>query len=353
LRADCNTCLGTNTVPDLPRRLVIAAGASAAVIALLAAAATIAWRELNTPLPLPEPAVLFEVQGGMPLATVTRTLAQRELLPTPRLLDWYARLRGDATRIRAGEYELEAGLTPVALLDMFVAGDVYLHRFAIVEGWRFSELVAALGTHPAIESSTLEATEVMAALGQPGVHPEGQFLPDTYSFPKDTAAIELLGWAHEALHSRLDAAWRARAADVGLASAYEALILASIIEKETALEAERALISGVFHRRLQRGMRLQADPTVIYGLGSDFDGNLTRPDLSRDTPYNTYTRSGLPPTPIALPGGPAIDAALAPAAGDTLYFVATGAPDGSHYFSTTLEEHERAVARYLETLRAR
>ena len=340
-------------MPDPLKRLAIAAVASAAGIALLAAAVTIAWRELNTPLPLPEPAVLFEVHGGMPLETVTRRLAERELLPAPGLLDWYARLRGDATRIHAGEYELVAGLTPVALLDKFVEGDVYLHRFAIVEGWRFSELAAALGAHPAIESEILDETEVMPALGQPGVHPEGQFLPDTYSFPKGTAAIELLGWAHEALHSRLDAAWSVRGAEVQLANAYEALILASIIEKETALESERALISGVFNRRLERGMRLQTDPTVIYGLGSDFDGNLTRLDLNRDTPYNTYTRNGLPPTPIALPSGPAIDAAVAPTAGETLYFVATGAPDGSHYFSATLEEHERAVDRYLETLRNR
>ncbi len=340
-------------MPDPLKRLAIAAVASAAGIALLAVAATIAWRELNTPLPLPEPAVLFEVHGGMPLETVTRRLAERELLPAPGLLDWYARLRGDATRIRAGEYELVAGLTPVALLDKFVEGDVYLHRFAIVEGWRFSELAAALRAHPAIESEMLDETEVMNALGQPGVHPEGQFLPDTYSFPKGTAAIELLGWAHEALHFRLDAAWSVRGAELQLANADEALILASIIEKETALESERALISGVFHRRLERGMRLQTDPTVIYGLGPDFDGNLTRLDLNRDTPYNTYTRNGLPPTPIALPSGPAIDAAVAPAAGATLFFVATGAPDGSHYFSATLEEHERAVERYLETLRNR
>lgn len=340
-------------MPDLLKRFAIAAVAAAAGIALLAAAATIAWRELNTPLPLPEPAVLFEVHGGMPLETVTRALAERELLPRPGLLDWYARLRGDATRIRAGEYELVAGLTPVTLLDMFVEGDVYLHRFAIVEGWRFSELAAALRANPAIESEMLDESEVMAALGQPGIHPEGQFLPDTYSFPKGTAAIELLGWAHEALRSRLDAAWSVRGAEVELANAYEALILASIIEKETALESERAMISGVFHRRLERGMRLQTDPTVIYGLGPDFDGNLTRLDLNRDTPYNTYTRNGLPPTPIALPSRTAIDAALAPAAGESLYFVATGAPDGSHYFSATLAEHQRAVNRYLETLRDR
>ena len=340
-------------MPDLRKRLAIAAIACAVGVGLLGAAAAVAWRELNTPLPLPGTAVLFEVQGGMPLETVTRRLAERELLPAPRLLDWYARLRGDATRIRAGEYELGTGLTPVALLEMFVEGDVYLHRFAIVEGWRFSELAAALRLHPAIESGTLDETEVMAALGQPGTHPEGQFLPDTYSFPKGTAAIELLGWAHQALRFRLDAAWNVRILDVELADDYEALILASIIEKETALESERALISGVFHRRLQRGIRLQTDPTVIYGLGADFDGNLTRLDLSRDTPYNSYTRHGLPPTPIALPSGPAIDAAVAPAAGEALYFVATGAPDGSHYFSATLEEHERAVSRYLEMLRQR
>lgn len=353
MRAGCNTCLDMTIVPDLLKRLAIAALASAAGIALLGAAAAIAWRDLNSPLTLPEPTVLFEVQGGMPLASVTRRLAERELLRTPRLLAWYARLRGDATRIHAGEYELVAGLTPVQLLDMFVAGDVYLHRFAVVEGWRYSELVAALRAHPAIESEMLDESEVMPALGKPDIHPEGQFLPDTYSFPKGTAAIALLGWAHEALLSRLDAAWSLRSPDVELANGYEALVLASIIEKETALESERALISGVFHRRLKRGMRLQTDPTVIYGLGADFDGNLTRLDLDRDTPYNTYRRDGLPPTPIALPGGPAIDAAVAPAAGETLYFVATGAPDGSHYFSATLEEHERAVSRYVESLRDR
>ena len=321
--------------------------------ALLITAALIAWRELNTPLPVTEPGIIFEVPAGAPLVTVTRSLAERELLPSPRLLYWYARLRGDATRIRAGEYEVSPGVTTIGLLDKFIAGEVYLHRFAIVEGWRFSELTNALAAHPAIESDTLADTDVMAALGRPGVHPEGQFLPDTYSFPKGTAALELLAWAHGDLRARLEEAWSRRGPEVALASAYEALILASIIEKETALASERPLISGVFHRRLQRGMRLQADPTVIYGLGDDFDGDLTREDLNRDTPYNSYTRNGLPPTPIALPGGAAIDAAVAPAPGETLYFVATGESDGSHYFSTTLEEHENAVRRYVEALSER
>lgn len=338
---------------DRLKQIAIAAVALMASGALLSGVALIAWRELSTPLPVTEPGVIFEVPAGAPLVTVTRSLAERELLPNPRLLYWYARLRGYATRIRAGEYEVPPGVTAVGLLDKFIAGEVYLHRFAIVEGWRFSELAGALAAHPAIESGTLDETDVMAALGRPGVHPEGQFLPDTYSFPKGTAALELLAWAHEDLRARLEEAWSRRGPEVALASAYEALILASIIEKETALASERPLISGVFHRRLQRGMRLQADPTVIYGLGDDFDGDLTREDLNRDTPYNSYTQNGLPPTPIALPGGAAIDAAVAPAPGEALYFVATGESDGSHYFSTTLEEHENAVNRYLETLSER
>ena len=337
----------------MSKRLAIAAVTLAAGVATLCAASVVTWRSLNSPLPVPESGVLFEVPAGTALSMVTNRLSERNLLPTPGLLTWYARLRGDAIRIRAGEYELTPGLTAVSLLDMLIEGDVYLHKFAIVEGWRFSDLMAALRAHPTIESGTLDDGEIMAALEQPGVHPEGQFYPDTYSFPKGTEAIELLGWAHDALRLRLDEAWSRRSADVGLDDAYEALILASIIEKETALATERELISGVFHRRLQRGMRLQADPAVIYGLGPDFDGNLTRRDLNRDTPYNTYTRPGLPPTPIALASGAAIEAAVVPAPGDELYFVATGQPDGSHYFSATLEQHERAIGRYLQTLRER
>jgi len=236
-------------------------------------------------------------------------------------------------------------------LAKLVAGQVYLHQLTIVEGWRFTDLLKAVRAHPAIVASTFDGAAIMAALGEPGVHPEGQFFPDTYSFPKGTADVELLRLAHQALVTRLDAAWEARDPDTLLKTPYEALILASIIEKETALATERKLIAGVFYQRLRRNMRLQTDPTVIYGLGDAFDGNLRRQDLERDTPYNTYTRSGLPPTPIALPGAGSIEAAVAPEISDAVYFVATGRADGSHSFSATLEEHERAVRAYLRQLR--
>jgi UPF0755 protein len=190
----------------------------------------------------------------------------------------------------------------------------------------------------------------MAELGEPGVHPEGQFFPDTYFFPRGTTDLELLRTAHQAMRDHLAKAWDSRDPDAPLHGPYEALILASIIEKETALPAERKLISGVFQQRLKRGMRLQTDPTVIYGMGETFDGNLRRQDLEHDTPYNTYTRGGLPPTPIALPGNASLEAAVQPQATDALYFVATGRGDGSHTFSATLEEHERAVRDYVRRL---
>ena len=224
---------------------------------------------------------------------------------------------------------------------------MFLHQLTVVEGWRFAEFLAALRAHPAIIAGNMSGAEIMTELGAPEVHPEGQFYPDTYRFPKGTPEIEVLRAAHAALQDRLDTAWQNRNPDTQLQTPYDALILASIIEKETALASERGLISGVFHQRLARGMRLQTDPTVIYGIGESFDGNLRSRDLATDTPYNTYTRSGLPPTPIALAGGPSLEAAVAPEITDALYFVATGRPDGSHYFSATLEEHDRAVRDYL------
>jgi UPF0755 protein len=227
-----------------------------------------------------------------------------------------------------------------------------LHQITIVEGWRFNELLAALRANPAVKPSTLDGPAIMKALGEPDVHPEGQFFPDTYSFPRGTSDLELLRTAHLALRAHLDYAWRRRSAGVRVDSPYEALILASIIEKETALPAERRLISGVFQERLRRGMRLQTDPTVIYGMGTAFDGNLRRQDLDNDTPYNTYTRGGLPPTPIALPGAASIEAAVDPEITGAIYFVATGRPDGSHFFSATLEQHEQAVRDYLRRLRS-
>jgi UPF0755 protein len=324
--------------------LVVAAGA--------VGTAAFAWRELNAPLRLAVDGEWLRVASGTPLRGVTAELAQRGVLDEPWLLATYARATGEATRIRAGEYQLSAGTTPLTLLEKLVAGEVYLHQITIVEGSRFAELLTALRAHPAIAATELDGAGVMAALGVDGVHPEGQFFPDTYRFPYGTKDVEILQIAHEALVARLQAAWANRSADVRLASDYEALILASIIEKETGLAAERRLIAGVFNERLRRNMRLQTDPTVIYGLGEAFDGNLRRQDLERDTPYNTYTRNGLPPTPIALPGAGSIEAAVSPEDSGAIYFVATGRGDGSHYFSATLEEHERAVREYLRQLRS-
>jgi UPF0755 protein len=263
----------------------------------------------------------------------------------------YARATGVASRVRAGEYQVPAGTTPLTLLSKLIAGQVFLHQLTIVEGWRFADLLHALRADPAIVAGDRDGAGIMAALGEPGVHPEGQFFPDTYSFPKGTPELDVLRQAHQALTTHLESAWQRRSPDAVLKSPYEALILASIIEKETALPSERSLIAGVFVQRLRRNMRLQTDPTVIYGLGEAFDGDLRRADLERDTPYNTYTRGGLPPTPIALPGAAALEAAVTPEAGDAIYFVATGRGDGSHHFSATLEEHERAVRDYLRQLR--
>ena len=330
--------------------LSLAAFASVAIAAVLTT--VLAWRNLNTPLLLPAEGIRVEVAGGASLRRVTEQLAERQLLAHPWLLAAYGRVTGEATRIRAGEYDLLPGITPVSLLEKLVSGQVHLHQLTVVEGTRFSDLLAALRAHPAIARSDLDGIAIMAALGEPGVHPEGQFFPDTYKFPKGTTDVELLRLAHEALVSRLDAAWQQRNKDIQLRTPYEALILASIIEKETALATERRLIAGVFHQRLRRNMRLQTDPTVIYGLGDTYDGNLRRLDLERDTPYNTYTRNGLPPTPIALPGAASLEAAVTPELGDAIYFVATGRGDGSHYFSATLEEHERAVRDYLRQLRS-
>ena len=311
------------------------------------------WSALDQPLTIAQDGEWLEVEPGSSLGAISRELAARRIVEHPGVLRYFGRLRGDATRIHAGEYRLMPGLTSRSLLDQLVAGQVYLHQMAVIEGWRFEELRSALRAHPAVIPSELESDEIMEALGAPGVHPEGQFAPDTYSFARGTPELEILEQAHRTLQDQLEMIWNERSPVVALETPYEALILASIIEKETALTTERRQISGVFSRRLQRGMRLQTDPTVIYGLGADFDGNLRRADLDRDTPYNTYTRRGLPPTPIALAGSDALRAAVDPDESLALYFVATGLADGSHTFSATLEEHNQAVAAYLRRLRAR
>jgi UPF0755 protein len=314
--------------------------------------AALAWRELNAPLAIPSEGTLVEVANGASLRAVTAQLAERGILDHPWLLASYARATGDATQIKFGEYEVAPGTTPLTLLAKLVAGEVYLHQVTIIEGSRFADALAAVRAHPAVAAGTLDGEGIMAAIGAPGVHPEGQFFPDTYRFARGTTDLDILRVAHEALVTRLGAAWGSRSENITIDGEYEALIVASIVEKETAVPAERRLVAGVVHERLRRNMRLQTDPTVIYGLGEAYDGNLRRQDLDSDTPYNTYTRAGLPPTPIALPGAGAIEAAVAPEITGAVYYVATGRSDGSHTFSATLEEHERAVREYLRVLRS-
>lgn len=338
----------------MPTRLFWVSGVGLALLVVVGASAVLhALSLLNQPLSIAQDGEWLEVAPGSSLSAIGGELATRGIVEHPRALSYFGRLRGDATRIQAGEYRLMPGTTSRTLLDKLVAGQVYLHQLAVIEGWRFEELRNALRAHPAVIPSELDADAIMAALGAPGVHPEGQFAPDTYSFPRGTPEFEILEQAYRSLQTQLEEVWNERSPVVAVETPYEALILASIIEKETALATERRQISGVFSRRLQRGMRLQTDPTVIYGLGADFDGNLRRADLDRDTPYNTYTRRGLPPTPIALAGTDSLRAAVDPDESLALYFVATGLGDGSHTFSETLESHNQAVAAYLRRLRTR
>jgi len=327
--------------------LVVVALATAIVVAR----STLSW--LHSPIAALTESQSYEIPKGTSFAALARDLGDRGLIESPRLLVAWARLTGQGKNLKAGEYELLPGMSPQALLDLFVSGRVRLHSITFIEGSTFDEMRGVLARHPAIRQEAGKATDadIMKRLGAPDRHPEGLFFPDTYRFPKQTSDLEVLRMAYERMQRELDAAWAARAPNLPLDSPYEALILASIIEKETARAAERGKISGVFIERLRRQMRLQTDPTVIYGLDDSYDGNLRRADLRRDTPYNTYTRAGLPPTPIALPGLGALQAAVHPEETGALFFVATGLGDGSHYFSRTLAEHDAAVARYLQRLR--
>lgn len=302
---------------------------------------------LQTPLANVEQPQQYEVTPGSGLIAVARDLERRGYIRHPRYLVWYARWRGRADTIVAGEYLLLPGMTPVGLLEKLAVGDVIRYTLTIPEGWTFRQLIDTVHGHEKIARTLapdLGDGEIMAALGYPGEHPEGQFFPDTYQFIAGTSDAALLRRAYEAMQVQLRRAWEARAPGVPLATPYEALILASIIEKETGAPEERGRIAGVFARRLLLNMRLQTDPTVIYGLGADFDGRLRSRDLRADTPYNTYTRRGLPPTPIALPGAASLHAAVNPEPGEEIFFVSRG--DGTHYFSATLEEHQAAVRKY-------
>jgi UPF0755 protein len=328
-----------------------------AVLGLLVLVAAYAAHQLNTFLHMPvtaaESGVDFVIEPGTSFRAVADDLAALGVIDDARTLRLYARWTGKANAVQAGDYLISAGTTPADLLEQFTSGDVKLYSFTIIEGWNQYELLEALRGDSHIEATLTDEDwpVLLGQLGTEGSHPEGLFLPETYHFPRNTSDRDVLREAHNLMQQVLAEEWAARSAETPVATPYEALILASIIEKETARVDERQRISGVFTRRLNKRMRLQTDPTVIYGIGPEFNGNLTRRDLRTDTPYNTYTRGGLPPTPIAMPGRAAIHAALHPAEGEELYFVATGLGDGSHAFSTTKEEHDAAVAEYLRRLR--
>jgi len=320
-------------------------------IAVLVAAGWV-WqdmqRELHQPMRI-EATETLVVERGTSLRELAAKLVERGWLEHPYYLRFHARRSGEGNQIQAGEYAVTPDTTPVQLLEQLIAGKVVQHTLTIVEGWSYRELLAAVRDHERLKQTLSpeladKPQALMQALGLEGEHPEGQFFPDTYHFPNGTTDVEFLRRAHRTMQEILAQEWQQRSDGLPYDNAYEALIMASIVEKETAVPAERADIAGVFVRRLEKGMRLQTDPTVIYAMGQRYDGNIRRKDLKIDSPYNTYEKRGLPPTPIAMPGREAIHAALHPADGSALYFVSRG--DGSHYFSDTLKEHNRAVAKY-------
>jgi UPF0755 protein len=338
------------------RRLLYAAVAGVALLALVSGGSI--WhisRFLDTPVNVPPDGIDFVIEPGSSFHEVSRRLAETGVISNARLLRGYARWTGQAGSIHAGEYRILEGTTAAGLLDQFTSGNVRLYSFTIIEGWNRWDLLAALRDHPHIAANMADEDwpALLDELGAETTNPEGLFLPETYHFPRNTSDRDLLKQAYALMQTALTEEWGGRDENSPVKTPYEVLILASIVEKETARADERARIAGVFARRLDKRMRLQTDPTVIYGIGPAFNGNLTRRDLQTDTPYNTYTRGGLPPTPIAMPGRDAIRAALHPADGPELYFVATGVGDGSHKFSTTKAEHDAAVAEYLKRLRAR
>ena len=317
---------------------------------LLGAGAAVVWvgvRSLDEPSRLAAP-VRFKIAPGTSFARVAAELAAQGVIANPRAWVVYARLRHLAPAVKAGEYEIQSGSTPRELLTKMVNGQVLLHSFTIVDGWRVQDMLSALRRNPDIIATlTDKAPNLMEKLGSPGVDPEGQFLPETYRFIGGTTDIELLHQAHAALSKELDSAWLNRDAEVPLRDARELLIMASIVQKESGLPQELGLIAGLYLHRLSIGMRLQADPTVIYGLGDMYDGDIHSVNLRTDGPYNTYTRAGLPPTPIALAGAAVIRATAHPDKTDAIYFVASPKGDGSHVFSATLQEHNEAVASYV------
>lgn len=322
---------------------------SLSLIGVLLAIAILVIQLLNfqhSEIAVPEESQIFMINPGSNIKAIAEDLTRRKIIEDPWLFILLAKLKDVETRVRAGEYRIEAGQTPDDLLETFTTGKSIQYSFTVIEGWSFRQMMEAIATDP-ILVQTLPGkgdTEIMQVIGHPDQHPEGMFFPDTYRFPKGTTDADFLRRAYDVMQQHLEREWMQRDSDLPLNSSYEALILASIIEKETGAGFERPLIAGVFIQRLKRNMRLQTDPTIIYGLGKSFDGDIRFRDLKKDTPYNTYLYSGLTPTPIALPGLDSIHAALHPAPTRALYFVSRG--DGTHHFSETLQEHNAAVKRF-------
>ena len=325
------------------------------VLAAIAAGLSYRWLKNNYETAGPGTSLArLEVTPGASLRGVLTRLEAAGLLRNARAVGWYLRLRGEHPKVQSGTYEIPARASPEQILELFTEGKVVLEQVTVVEGATFADFLAVLAAAPHVQHTLAGKTpaQVMAALGHPDENPEGRFFPDTYRFAAGTADTVILGLSYDAMQRELASAWAARANGLPLDGPYQALILASLVEKEAALKSERAAIAGVFVNRLKKGMRLQSDPTVIYGLGDEYDGSVHTKDLQTDTPYNTYTRDGLPPTPIALPGRESLLAAVQPEDTGALFFVATGAGDGAHHFSRTLEEHNQAVQTYLARLRA-
>lgn len=319
------------------------------LLLLVVAVAAIAgggWWYANKPLSMQSPTIEFTVPRGNNMRQAARVIAAAGVDVQPEVLYWIARVDGKAERIVAGSYEIREGMTAREVIAKLYEGDVTRAELLLVEGWNFRQVRAAIESHPYLIKDTegLPDEEILKRVGALESHPEGLFFPDTYVFDRHSSGLAVLRSAYQAMQQRLDRAWEMRAPDVPLASPYEALILASIIEKETGQSDERGLVASVFANRLRIGMRLQTDPTVIYGFGEDFEGRLRRRHLQTDHEYNTYIRTGLPPTPIAMPGWDSIVAAVRPLESDFFYFVARG--DGTSHFSRNLGEHNRAVNRY-------
>ena len=326
-------------------RRMVARALLVMIAAVLMVVGLVAWW-LNRPLPLAQAHVELSIEPGTSPRDVAQAWVQAGVQADPRLLYEWFRWSGDARRIRAGSYEIDADTTPRRLLAKMVQGDEVLEIVRLIDGWTLRQFREALAAVPSLKPVTrgMSDAELMAALGAPGVPAEGRFFPDTYAYSRGVSDLTVLKRAHAAMERRLAEVWAQRAPDLPLKTPEQALILASIVEKETGTAADRPLVAGVFTNRLRIGMPLQTDPTVIYGLGTAFDGNLRKRDLQADTPYNTYLRSGLPPTPIAMPGLASLRAAVQPARTPALYFVARG--DGSSAFSDNLADHNRAVNQY-------